>query len=97
MTCRTEAMSLVLRAVVLLLLQLLQQPGSVQCAVCSVHVEVCSVHSAVCSVQCAVSSVQAAVSGVQCAVWYLAVTGVLYHQIVKGSQPGRDLVPNNSL
>ena len=85
-----EAMSLVLQAVVLLLLQLLQQPGSVQCAVCTLK-------CAVFTVQCAVSSVQAAVSGVQCAVWYLAVTGVLYHQIVKGSQPGRDLVPNNSL
>ena len=92
-----EAMSLVLQAVVLLLLQLLQQPGSVQCAVCSVQCAVCTLKCAVFTVQCAVSSVQAAVSGVQCAVWYLAVTGVLYHQIVKGSQPGRDLVPNNSL
>ena len=64
MTCCMEAMSLVLQAVVLLLLQLLQQPGSVQCAVCSVHVEVCSVHSAVCSVQCAGCSERRAVCSV---------------------------------
>ena len=59
---------------------------SVECAVWSVQCGVCRVECAAWSVECAVCRVELEYA------LRPALTGILYHQIVEGSQPGMDLV-----